>query len=125
MRKEYICITLLLKKVECSWVTEVGGEGVAADSVAAERSEEALVRALGTVLGRVLESDRDMIYLRSAAAFLIGPEDGGPIQRIRTSQNNIHSRTCLNTSTLNLSSICNNLNCPLALSPQCRALRLT
>jgi len=125
VRKEYICITLLPKRVDGQWATEVGEEGVAADSVAAQLSEETLVKALGTVLGRVLEWDRDVIHLRSAAASLIGPKGGGPIQRIRTLQHNIHSRMCLNTSMLDLSNTCNILNCSFMLSRRYRVLQLT
>lgn len=123
VRKEYICITLLPKTVDGQWATEVGEEDVVADSVAAQVSEE--VKALGTVLGKALGWDRDVIYLRSAAASLIGLKDGGPIQRIRTLQDNIHSRMCLNTNTLNLSNTCNILNCSFALSRRYRVLQLT
>jgi hypothetical protein len=98
---------------------------VVADSVAAQVSEEVQVKALDTVLGKVLGWDRDLIYLSSAAASLIGLKDGGPIQRTRTLQHNIHSRMSVNTSTLNFSSRCNILNCSFTLSRRYRLSQLT
>jgi hypothetical protein len=80
VRKEYICITLLPKTVDGQWATEVGEEAVTADSAAALVSEEVQVKALDMVLGRVLEWDRGLTYLRPVGASLTGPEDGGPIQ---------------------------------------------
>jgi hypothetical protein len=113
------------KTVDGQWATEVGEEDVVVDSVAAQVSEEVQVKALGTVLGKVLGWDKDAIYLRFAAASLIGLKDGGRIQRIRTLQHNIHNRICLNTSTLSLSNTCNILNCSFALSRRYRVSQLT